>query len=254
MKRRAFTLVELLVVIGIIALLISILLPALNRARDAANRTGCMNNLRQLALGFQMYLGDNKDRWPAGSTFQRTGQAPVAGAKTTPPYGPIAEDWVYYQKTRKLGDSRLGPFLSKGTSFQKVLMCPGSDPVERTLGAGGETTHGPYWPSYSMNIFVHNAFYSIPAGKDRPTGMKKVYNPSEKVLLTEERNPNDGSWSPSSGEDKLTLRHGWKADKTQPLGRTATIANAAFFDMHVDIITQDKALMRRHNDPAYSGN
>jgi prepilin-type N-terminal cleavage/methylation domain-containing protein len=250
MKRRSgFTLVELLVVIGIIALLIAILLPALRKARDAANRTGCMSNLRQLAFAFQMYLDENKGRWPAGSTFQRTGQAPAINASITPPYGPLFEDWVYYQRTRRLEDSRLARYISKGTAFRKVLTCPGSDPVERTIGSNGEASHGPYWPDYSMNFYVHNAYYS----GTRP-GIRKVYNPSEKILLTEERNPNDGSWSPTSGEDKLTLRHHWKRDPSDPLGKTATIANAAFFDLHVDIITQQQAVMRRHYDPPWQGN
>lgn len=57
-----FTLVELLVVIGIIAVLIAILLPALKRAQKSARAVACASNLRQLALAHQMYMGDHKGK------------------------------------------------------------------------------------------------------------------------------------------------------------------------------------------------
>jgi prepilin-type processing-associated H-X9-DG protein/prepilin-type N-terminal cleavage/methylation domain-containing protein len=60
-RMRAFTLVELLVVIGIIALLISMLLPALRKAREAANMTACASNIRQVMLAFRFYADDWKD-------------------------------------------------------------------------------------------------------------------------------------------------------------------------------------------------
>jgi prepilin-type N-terminal cleavage/methylation domain-containing protein len=70
---KAFTLIELLVVIAIIAILAAMLLPVLARAKESGRRISCLNNLKQLSLAAQMYVGDNKgfypprsgtDRWP----------------------------------------------------------------------------------------------------------------------------------------------------------------------------------------------
>ncbi|MBN2211183.1 MAG: prepilin-type N-terminal cleavage/methylation domain-containing protein [Sedimentisphaerales bacterium] len=63
-KHPGFTLIELLVVVSIIALLVSILLPALGRAREQAKRAVCASHLRQHGIGFMMYAEDNENRLP----------------------------------------------------------------------------------------------------------------------------------------------------------------------------------------------
>ena len=64
MKKQTFTLIELLVVIAIIAILAAMLLPALQSARERAQTTSCVNNLKQMSTTSRVYLDDNRDVWP----------------------------------------------------------------------------------------------------------------------------------------------------------------------------------------------
>src|SRR3954463_4521281 len=92
--RKGFTLVELLVVIGIIAVLIGILLPALGRAREASKSTACLSNIRQVSMAFMMYANDNKGYLPASA---RGGS-------------PQEEDFLHYRGDRDLDKSVIGKY------------------------------------------------------------------------------------------------------------------------------------------------
>lgn len=90
MKNKAFTLLELLVVIGVIAILIGILLPAIGRAREGARRAQCANNLRQIGIAWFLYLDDNNEKFPSDMDYVYIfgGKAGQSG------YGTPAEDRI----------------------------------------------------------------------------------------------------------------------------------------------------------------
>src|SRR4051812_6109478 len=130
---RGFTLVELLVVIGIIAVLIGALLPALNKARQQANSVACQANLRQFGLGIQLYTNVSKGSLPTG-TFDGTWDG-----STTSPRNDKGFDWtvlladIMGRHGQTWGDTK----DSRG--MRGVFKCPDArDPNLSTTPGGGE--------------------------------------------------------------------------------------------------------------------
>ena len=128
-KHKAFTLVEILVVISIIALLMGILAPALNKARVLALRTVCKSNLYNIALGFRMYLDQNQDIMPPASML------PSFVGPNDPAYKPaITEFLLPYlsePKTFKCRADKKGYFLKEGSSYEYNHRL-GGKPVSRS--------------------------------------------------------------------------------------------------------------------------
>lgn len=142
---RGFTLVELLVVIGIIALLISILLPALSRARRAAAAVACASNMRQIGTALIMYADNNRGTLPVGSFY--IDPSPVG-------YGAGVEQWMCLT-----WDRMIAPYLGADipnssrpdwpmTQRINVLVCP-EDSGERGVD------WFPHPRSYALNANKH---------------------------------------------------------------------------------------------------
>src|SRR4051794_28453301 len=97
-RRRSlhgFTLVELLVVVGIISVLIGILLPVLNKARATANKVVCLSNIRQLGTGILMYCNENK------------GWFPTCARPADSSWAQFPEDWIGWEANRELDRSAI---------------------------------------------------------------------------------------------------------------------------------------------------
>ncbi len=185
-KRSGFTLIEILVVIGIIALLAAILFPVLSRARESARSKVCLSNLQQLGLAFQQYVQDAGRRYPGAGEFQKWGNGGhwVSGVNSA------TEVLAGNNPPFPLSATNPSAYVDKGALYpyvrsEAVYHCPSvkDGDIKKV--------------TYSMNCAI--------------AGMNDVRlrTPTEIILLVDEAHNNDGFFYTESGNstDAITDIH-----------------------------------------------
>jgi len=218
---------EVLVVVGIIAVLASILIPSLSRVRERGKQVECTNNMRQVAQAILAFAQSNNDKYPR------------PGVESEP------DDWLHWQDgTRypddllKLNKSALVPYLG-GRFDSKVFTCP-SHIIEThpKAYAGGGPLSVIYPYSYSVNEMICKR-----APQPVLTTLQ-VANSSQKILLIDEASEtvNNGAWNvaelENNGRNLLSFRHDRKFKENTPgqdINRVGA-GNVAYCDAHVEMV------------------
>jgi prepilin-type N-terminal cleavage/methylation domain-containing protein/prepilin-type processing-associated H-X9-DG protein len=243
-QRRGFTLVELAVVVGIMALLVAMLLPALMRAKENGRTVVCRGNMRQIMLGMFMYADDNEDYfpWPGGVEANRpaswvVSEKPRAAITSGTPVEALpplhAEAGIVF--THVTGLPRVGewdqPLVTHVTRYT-TYRCPSTG----MLGHERRVT-------YSLNAYLAPGMASAfgaepgsPVADKRGVRRAAIVLPGHKVLLVDDvpENPSVGGFIPMTPTPEYFARHSGERHNRR--------VNLAFVDGHLGSLGYEKMM------------
>ena len=187
-RRKGFTLIELLVVIAIIAILMAILLPALNKAREQGQRAACKANLKNYTLAIYMYTTDNDDTFcnPSSCYFSQTAPYPVESGLISPIHLRWCNGDLFLRNHPEYA-SPFFPYLQDARAF----ICPTFSRIAHTASqdhfyqadAGNLKNYIP-WYNYTMNAYLGSL--NVGVKKSRVMKLSEVKRPAETFSFTEE--------------------------------------------------------------------
>ena len=236
MRRRAFTLVELLVVVGIIAVLVALLLPALGKARMGAEGVVCLSNLRQIGVALSEY-----------AHRANRGRVPCATNSPSPEGG-----YVDTRTTLRLRQHDVEGFPETVRLFDRpvptrLLMCP------------ADTGHRWVWWTYPYSYTINREALFCddeigPGLGAQPIRLSRIRGPSQKILMIDQAAPYgtpDGAWRPQwlgviPWRTLVSLRH-QKTDEVFD-DPAAGSGNVLFADWHCEAFPRVLSTERRHHD------
>lgn len=195
-KTRAFTLIEMMVVIAIVAILVALLVPALGKSMSRARSSQCMSNLRQIGVAIRLYATDHSGRYPVGFAHEDSGKA--AGDYT---------DWTYELNEYLGGPKMTNDAWPNMLHRSSVIICPEEGSSERGVPLLGYSAH--------PCILVNPSWGNAPYYPDDGVLYQMFKRPSEIVLMLDGLLPDSKTGANLTYVAVLNGVDAWNADASK---------------------------------------